>query len=97
MVLFIITILAFLGTAFGAAAKYGADMQQLRSKNDWQDDQFRELKEQIASDKAKNYEQHKEFYAHKEASTKMEKDIEYIMKSLDEIKGLLKTRREGDQ
>ena len=96
MVLFIITILAFLGTGFGAAAKYGADMQQLRSKNDWQDDQFRDLKDRMESDKAKNYEQHKEFYAHKEASTKMEKDVEYIMKSLDEIKGLLEKRRGTD-
>jgi len=96
IILFIITLLAFLGTVLGAAAKYGADMQQLRSKNEWQDSQFAELKEQVALDKVKNYEQHKEFYLHKETSIKMEKDIEHIMTSLEEIKGLLKARRGTD-
>jgi peptidoglycan hydrolase CwlO-like protein len=97
MILFIITILGFLGTAFAAATRYGADMQAIKSMNDQQNKELENLQRQHAEDKAKNYEQHKEFYQHKEASTKMEKDIEFIMTTLADIKMILSERRRSGE
>jgi hypothetical protein len=88
-----IELFLFVATVIGGSIKYGSDQQRLKSKNDMQDLKIDNLQKQCDDDKGHNLEQHKEFYANRDATTELKSDMKHIMGSLEDIKKLLGERR----
>ena len=89
----IVTLLLFAGTVIAWAVKYGGDQQKLKSKNDIQDLKIDSLQKQCDDEKIHNAKQHEEFYENKNATIEIKSDMKHIMSSLEDIKGMLSTRK----
>lgn len=93
MIGLLVTIVLFGGAIVGWGIKYGSDQQALKSRNDMQDMQIKDLKERQESDREINRRQHEEFYENRNNTIKTQSDIGHILTSLEDIKKLLGNKR----
>ena len=87
-----IPTILFVATVVGWAMKYGADQQNLKSKNELQDVEIQALKQSFKDEKEHNAMQHREFYDYGKETIGIKSDLKHIMASIDQIKALLDRR-----